>query len=578
LAARPSSGPSDPGGGRCRLPTATGSWLLQSERRLGSCRYAALFARTPEEDRLTAATRRLGRRLDAATRVEKEDLRPLRFPGTFAFIGSGCLLVLEIDAGRILAPAIGISLYTWTSVIGVVLAGISLGNWLGGRLADRRPGRSILSYEYLAGGIASGLILIISRDLARIDAPSGWPADLQVLWLAVALVFLPSLVLGMVTPMIVKLSLSSLGETGRVVGRIQAAASLGSICGVFLAGFFLISAFGTRAIVADVTVLLLVLAVASNPFWVDLPPRAARAAAWVGGAAVVTTLVASFLTMTYDQDCTRESDYYCIRVSADDTGDYKQLSLDLLIHGIVNPKNPAQLVYPYERLYGQVVDGKYKDRDRPVSAFAIGGGTYTFPQWLEKNHSGTTLVAEIDKEVTEVAREDLGFRESPGIRIIHSDARPVLRDRPDGERYDLVLGDAFGDIAIPYHLVTQEFNEIVKDHLKPDGLYLVNVVDGVDYDFLRSYVKTLMKTFPQVRLIVEPGGAQGEQNTFVIAAGNQPPPQTPTMATPAQLGQFLNEGDSTILTDDHVPVDQLLAPVFRQRMHTHVEDADAGGA
>jgi hypothetical protein len=463
-------------------------------------------------------------------------------------------------------------------VIGVVLAGISLGNWLGGRIADRRPGRTILSYEYLLGAAASGLILVLSRDLGAIAAPESWPADLQVLWLAAILFFLPSLVLGMVTPMIVKLSLSSLNETGRVVGRIQAAASLGSILGVFLTGFFLISAFGTRAIVADVTVALLILAVASNPFWAELPPRAARAAATVGGAAIVVTLIVTVLTMTYNEDCTRESNYYCIRVSTDDTGRYKQLSLDLLIHGIVNPKDPSQLIYPYERLYGQVVNAKYKDRKRPLSSFAIGGGTYTFPQWLERTHHGTSVVAEIDKEVTEVAREDLGFRDSPAIKIIHKDARPVLRDRPSGERYDLVLGDAFGDIAIPYHLVTQEFNEIVKDHLKPDGLYLVNVVDGVHYDFLRSYIKTLMKTFPQVRLIVEPGGAQGEQNTFVIAAGIQPPPQTQTMASPSQLSQFLNERHATILTDDHVPVDQLLAPVFRKRMHEHIDDSGQAGA
>jgi MFS family permease len=529
---------------------------------------------------VTAVARRIGRlgqRIGAATEVEDLDVRPLRFPGTFAFIGSGCLLILEIDGGRILAPAIGISLYTWTSVIGVVLAGISIGNWLGGRIADRRPGRSILSYEYLLGAAASGLILILSRDLGSVAAPESWPADLQVLWLAAILLFLPSLVLGMVTPMIVKLSLTSLDETGRVVGRIQAAASLGSILGVFLTGFWLISAFGTRAIVADVTVALLILAVASNPFWAELPPRAARAAGTVGGGAVLVTLIVTVLTLTYTEDCTRESDYYCIRVSSDETGQYRQLSLDLLIHGIVNPADPSQLIYPYEKLYGQVIDGKYGNSKAPVSAFAIGGGTYTLPQWLAKNHHGTTLVAEIDKEVTEVARDDLGFTDTPAIRIIHKDARPVLRDRPKGERYDLVLGDAFGDIAIPYHLVTREFNEIVKDHLKPNGLYLVNVVDGVHYDFLRSYVKTLMKTFPQVRLIVEPGGAQGEQNTFVLAAGFQPPPQTPTMASPAQLASFLNERDATTLTDDHVPVDQLLAPVFRQRMHEHISDSEQAG-
>jgi spermidine synthase len=154
----------------------------------------------------------------------------------------------------------------------------------------------------------------------------------------------------------------------------------------------------------------------------------------------------------------------------------------------------------------------------------------------------------------------------------------VLRDRPKDERYDLVLGDAFGDIAIPYHLVTREFNELVRSHLKPDGLYLVNIVDGVHYDFLRSYITTLMKTFAQVRLLITPGGTSGQQNTFVVVASMTPLPTTQTMAKPQDLATFLHQGDTVTLTDDHVPVDQLLAPVFRKRMHEHIaQSSQAAG-
>jgi spermidine synthase len=524
---------------------------------------------------VAALMERLGRAIDSATTVEEEDLRPLRFPGTFAFVGSACLLVLEIDAGRILAPAIGTSLYTWTSVIGVVLAGLSLGNWLGGWLADRRPGRSILSYEFAASAAASALILLMSRDLTSVAAPEGWPADLQVLWLAVLILFGPSVLLGTITPMIVKLSLNSLDETGRVVGRIQAAASAGAIVGVFAAGFLLISAFGTRAVVADVTIALLIMAVASNPFFLELPQRTARAAAITGGVALVVTFAVAGLLSTYDPPCDKESDYYCIRVDTVDKGRFKQLSLDVLVHGIVSTRNPTQLVYPYERLYGQVVDAKYERGKQPLTAFAIGGGTYTFPRWLERHHEGHTTVAEIDPEVTAINRQELGLRFTPNISIIHKDARPALRDRPKGERYDLVLGDAFGDIAIPYHLVTREFNEIVRDHLKPDGLYLVNLIDGVHNDFLRAYVKTLRQTFREVRLMTVPGSTEGQQNTYVLVASMQPPPRTRAMAPDAEILRLLSERDPVTLTDDHVPVDQLLAPVFRKRMHQHIDQSAA---
>ena len=110
-----------------------------------------------------------------------------RLAVVLAFVGSGCLLILEIVAGRLLAPTVGVSLYTWTSVIGVVLAGVSVGNFLGGRLADRRPTRSTVALIYVAGSLASLAILgLVHLRRHRSSCPSGAPAILQVLWLNAA--------------------------------------------------------------------------------------------------------------------------------------------------------------------------------------------------------------------------------------------------------------------------------------------------------------------------------------------------------------------------------------------------------
>ena len=216
---------------------------------------------------------------------DPRDIRPLRFPGTFAFLANGCLLVLELVAGRLLAPRIGVSLYTWTAIIGVVLAGISLGSWLGGKLADRRPGRSVLSFLFLLSAASSLLILPLTAHLDSLAMPVSWATVLQVLWLTTLVFFLPSMLLGTVTPMIVKLALASLDETGRVVGRIRGAAELGAILGVFLTGYVLISAFGTRSIVLCVSLVLFLLAVLSNPIWLALRSETAGrpAAATVDG-------------------------------------------------------------------------------------------------------------------------------------------------------------------------------------------------------------------------------------------------------------------------------------------------------
>jgi MFS family permease len=204
---------------------------------------------------------------------DPRDARPLHLPGVFAFLANGCLLVLELVAGRILAPEVGVSLDTWTAVIGVVLAGLVLGSWLGGILADRRPGRSVLSLLLLLSAAASALVLAFSSQLDTLAAPFSWPTILQVTWLTTIVFFMPSVLIGTITPMIVKLSLTSLEATGRVVGRIRAAAELGGIAGVFLTGFVLVEAFGTRSIVASVAIVLALLGILANPLWTVVGSR-----------------------------------------------------------------------------------------------------------------------------------------------------------------------------------------------------------------------------------------------------------------------------------------------------------------
>ena len=495
--------------------------------------------------------------------AEERSSGRLPFPGAFAFVGSGSLLVLEIVAGRILAPDVGVSLYTWTSVIGVVLAGLSLGNWLGGKIADRWPGRSMLSLLYLLAAFCSALILLFARDLHAVDAPASWTAILQVLWLTTLVFFLPSVLLGTPTPMLVKLSLDSLDATGRVVGRIQAAATLGSIVGVFATGFLLISAFGTRPVVAGVAVALLLLAFLSHPLASSPRSLAAAAGRRPHLAALVAGVVVAIVAFTAasKDECTRESNYFCIRVATNSEG-LRELRLDLLIHSLYSPSQPDKLFYDYEKLYEQITKAAFDRHDR-MTTFTIGGGAYSFPRYLDRFYPSHNVVAEIDPEVTDVARDYFGLKDSPGIEIIHNDARLVLRDRPKSERYDLVLGDAFNDIAVPYHLTTREFNELVASHLSPRGLYLTNVIDGIDYDFLRSYLKTLRKTFPYVGLATVPGQPlEGERATVVVVSSFRPLPAVRNLYSYDLIKPFIEGGETVTLTDDHVPVDQLLAPVY----------------
>jgi predicted membrane-bound spermidine synthase len=489
-----------------------------------------------------------------------------RIAVVLAFVGSGCLLILEIVGGRLLAPTLGVSLYTWTSVIGVVLAGVSLGNYLGGRLADRRPTRSTVALIYVAGSLASLAILGLVHYVDSLQLPSGAPAIVQVLWLNALLFFLPSTIVAAATPVLTRLSLHSIAEGGRVVGRIQAAAALGSILGTFLTGFVLISSFGTRRIVAGVAVTLLVLAAAARPPW--LRRRVVEL-----GSLLAVIVAAGWVS---HGSCLKESDYYCIRVKAVSlgvasqpgtpraVGDFRALYLDRLLHSVVDLTDPTVLFYEYEQLYAHAIATVFPPGSR-MDVLFLGGGGYTFPRYVEARYRGSIDVAEIDPAVTSIARSRLGLKPSSRMHIHHEDARRLLRRLPADRRYDVVLGDTFNDFEVPYQLVTRQFNDLLARHLADDGLYLLNVIDAVHNEFLRSEIRTLRETFPYVGVLDIPGSwpPGPDRKTYVLVAAKHAPAKPLPRAVPgAEVGAFVNAGHGVVLTDDYVPVDQLLAPVF----------------
>ena len=227
-----------------------------------------------------------------------------------AFISSACTLIIELIAGRIMAPYIGVSLYTWTSVIGIVLAGMAAGNFLGGVIADRFASRRILGLVFIAASVASVGILVVT------DAVVGPTFSLSLLprivFYTTAIFFPPSLVLGMVSPLVVKLALASLQRTGNTVGTIYAFSTAGSIVGTFLTGFWLISWLGTRHIVWLVAGILFLTGLAIGQFhrsqkrsplrllaMCGLRRRRIHGVGWSG---------------QYRAPCDVESNYYCIRI------------------------------------------------------------------------------------------------------------------------------------------------------------------------------------------------------------------------------------------------------------------------
>src|SRR5262245_16804073 len=201
---------------------------------------------------------------------------------TLVFVGGFIIMVLEIIGARYLAKDFGSSFYVWVSQIGVVLIALALGYYLGGALADRWQKLSYLAFLLVPAGVMLILIpncadriieAIISRHPTEEAIPPIWQKLDPVL--GSALIFLlPCVALATLSPYMIRLSTQSLAQIGRSSGAIIAMSTIGSIAGVFVAGFVLIDEVKVSnvfRIMGAATIFLGLACVALSP---RLPPHA----------------------------------------------------------------------------------------------------------------------------------------------------------------------------------------------------------------------------------------------------------------------------------------------------------------
>lgn len=464
------------------------------------------------------------------------------------FFASAAVLVLEILAGRLVAPYVGVTLETYTGIIGTVLAGIAIGSAIGGRIADRRDPRSLLGPLLLAAGAASWLVLPIVRWLGPIVS-SGGPEPAAVVILALGAFVLPTALLSAVTPMAAKLRLESTAETGRVVGGLSAFGTAGALVGTFLTGFVFIATVPTSVIVIAVGAALAVaglIVVAGQRMKHSGPP-------------LVALIVVGALLAAAPNACDFETRYYCANVVTE-PGDSSRraLFLDSLRHSYVDLDDDEHLEFRYTKLFAAVIDAEFERQ--PIDALHIGGGGFTMPRWIDSTRPGSRqTVLELDPGVVQVAHDELGLDLSSDLRIRTGDAR-VNVTREASDAYDLVVGDAFGGLSVPWHLATLEMVREVQRVLRPGGVYVLNVIDGGGARLVRAVAATLAEVFDHVSAIAPPSASGGN---FVLMASDGPQFRGPrvrgglgsTLAGDA-IDRFI--ADARPLTDDFAPADQLL--------------------
>lgn len=458
---------------------------------------------------------------------------------------SAAVLVLEILAGRLMAPYVGVSLETFTGIIGTILAGIALGNAVGGRLADQRKTETLIGPALMIGGILSW----VSLPVVGIIGPALGGASASIVVLALLAFFAPAAVLSAVSPMVAKLRVTDLEETGSVVGGLSAAGTVGALFGTFITGFVLVAAIPTRPIILGLGGLLLVAGLAlSVALGKSAPPSAALG---------ITALVIFALSAVAPNPCEFESAYSCGRVVTDpDDESLRFLVLDTLRHGAVDLDDPTHLEFRYTSLIGDVIDAA---PDGPLDVLHVGGGGFSIPQYVEATRPGSnSLVLEIDGLLVDVARDQLGLVTGERLQVEIGDARLAMDDlETDG--FDIVVGDAFGGLAVPWHLTTTEFVAEVDRSLRPSGIYVMNVIDGTNSKFVKAELATLAEHFDHVGVIVPAEGVQDKPVNQILVASDAP---LPALDIDTEDGRLLEDvdtyiGNAKVLTDDFAPVEQL---------------------
>ncbi len=409
--------------------------------------------------------------------------------GVTVFLAGAASLATEMGASRLVAPYFGSSNVVWANVIGLMLAFLALGYWLGGRLADLRPQRTLLAQILLVAALLLAATPFAARPLLRmalhgVDALSvgvvlGSFAGVLVLFV------LPVTLMGAVSPFAIRLAISDIGEAGRIAGRLYALSTVGSILGTFVAALVAIPLVGTRRTLLGAAVLLALAAV-------PLAPRRALAVAILVAAAVA--LPPGGIKRASGVIWEGESQYQYVRVVQYDDGS-RALEEN---EGIAD----QSLWYPHSVLTGgywdqfQVLPRLLVRPPRNVLVLGNAGGTVSraFNHFYSFAHVDGV---ELDPLVTSVGRRFFELRPGPHLRTITADARVFLESTQ--RRYDIIVIDAYRQPYIPFQLATEEFFKLVRAHLAPGGEIALNVAATPrDHRLSEGVGTTLAAVFPQV--------------------------------------------------------------------------------
>ncbi len=483
----------------------------------------------------------------------------------FVFFTGGAVMATEMCASRFLAPWFGTSMIVWSVLIAVVLAAMSVGYWLGGRLADRRPSWTVL---YWIPAIAGALIALIpplgGLLFARLSAGiMATPVNIIILaFVGVVAVFVPPvLLLAMVSPFMIRL-LARADNTGRTAGSLYAVSTLGSIAGTLFSTLVTIPLLGTREtlfIVSGVLILLGIIGLGKMarvmPVLLVLP-----LVGWFSFSGAVRrgeTVVHEEESLYQYLQVQRRSDGSTLLVVNEGGAMQSIARVDDTLH-------PASTYYESYLLLPYMI----RQSDE-TDVLVIGSGAGTIPHLLAVHVRPDIPGLRTDAVEIDGRAAELGYQwfntQRDDARMIISDGRTYIENT--SEKYDIIITDTYSNqIYIPFHLTTVEYFTELKAHLNSGGVVAMNVnALSEESDLIQALGSTLCEVFPRVYIV----HVSNDYNFMLIASEYplQAPPAdsmavwNPVLEETARLFEPIfkpfDPGDGLILTDNRAPVEFL---------------------
>ena len=427
------------------------------------------------------------------------------------FFAGVSVMAVELGASRLLAPYFSSSQIVWTIIIGTIMIAMALGNIWGGRMADKDPNpdrlykRLIIAAIWIAAiPVLGRYVILLISGLLVLTVNNNFLILAAFFACMIVFVF-PLFLLGTVTPSLVKYTVESLDDSGKVVGNMEAANTIGSILGTFLPTFVTIPAVGTAVTFLIFSGILLALGLM---YFISCKRKQVLCIIAVIAFILCSIFGHSGSSAFWEDDLLYEGESIYNYLQVKENDDSVILSTNVLfgVQSIMKKDGGLTGMYYDYALAAPVMAGAAQEEK---DVLVLGMGTGTFALQTQRYFPGSTVEGvEIDQKITDLAGEYFELPDS--IPVTTYDGRAFLQ--AVDETYDVIMVDAYQDITIPFQMSTQEFFAMVRDHLNPGGVMVVNMnmhseAEGNINEYLAD---TISSVFPAVATVNVSGGTNRE--------------------------------------------------------------------